>query len=198
MTTGAARCRALRQAPTALTHTCVDWLCTLQTWSSLCVLAFVSMVRLPLADACRFQPCSVFAVCCVGHAGVVQVQLLPVSKIAVANLGPDWLTIYQGPALSTNWTDLRAGCKYQLRVSARNAVGCSQFSVPVACVTLPDAPLTPPRPSALLDTRVSTEHTAAAAISHWRLCWHTVCTHGPARLVRVAITSCWGIDHLLR
>lgn len=96
------------------------------------------------------------------HLGVLQVQLLPISKVAVADLGNDWLTIYQGPALSTNWTALRAGCKYQLRVSARNAVGFSQFSIPVAFVTSADAPLTPPRPSALIESRVSRQCTAAA------------------------------------
>jgi hypothetical protein len=86
----------------------------------------------------------------------VQVQLLPVSKIAVSDLGNDWLTIYQGPDLSTSWSSLRAGCKYQLRVASRNAVGYSQFSVPVSFMTAPDAPLPPPKPSALIDKQVST------------------------------------------
>lgn len=87
----------------------------------------------------------------------LQVQLLPVSKIAVADLGgSDWLSIYQGSGLSTSWNSLRAGCKYQLRVACRNAVGYSQYSVPVTFVTAPDAPLPPPRPSALIESRVST------------------------------------------
>lgn len=80
---------------------------------------------------------------------------MPVSKVAVADLGKDWLTIYQGPALSTNWSALRAGCKYQLRVACRNAVGFSQFSIPVPFMTAPDAPLPPPRPTALIESRVS-------------------------------------------
>jgi hypothetical protein len=90
----------------------------------------------------------------------LQVQLLPISKIAVADLGgKDWLSIYQGPGLSTSWNSLRAGCKYQLHVACRNAVGYSQYSVPVIFVTAPDAPLPPPRPSALVESRVSSAHT---------------------------------------
>lgn len=90
----------------------------------------------------------------------MQVQLLPISKIAVADLGgSDWLSIYQGSGLSTSWNSLRAGCKYQLRVACRNAVGYSQYSVPVTFVTAPDAPLPPPRPSALIESRVSSART---------------------------------------
>jgi hypothetical protein len=86
---------------------------------------------------------------------MLQVQLLAVSKVAVADLGNDWLTIHQGPALSTNWSSLRAGCKYQLRVAACNSMGSSSFSIPLSFVTAPDAPLPPPRPTALLESRVS-------------------------------------------
>lgn len=92
-----------------------------------------------------------------GCACVLQVQLLAVSKVAVADLGNDWLIIYQGPALSTNWSSLRAGCKYQLRVAACNSVGSSSFSIPLGFVTAPDAPLPPPRPIALLESRVSSQ-----------------------------------------
>lgn len=84
-----------------------------------------------------------------------QVQLLAVSKVAVGDLGSDWLTIYQGSGLGTNWSSLRPGCKYQLRVAARNTVGYSQFSIPVSFTTSADAPLPPPRPTALVESRVS-------------------------------------------
>jgi len=91
-------------------------------------------------------------------AAALQVQLLAVSKIAVRDLGQDWLTIYQGAGLGTNWSALRAGCKYQLRVAACNSVGFSQFSIPVSFMTQPDAPLSPAKPTALCESRVSAMH----------------------------------------
>lgn len=119
---------------------------------------------------------------CAMLAAALQVQLLPVSKVAVRDLGQDWLTIYQGAGLSTNWSALRAGCKYQLRVAARNSVGFSQFSIPVSFMTQPDAPLAPAKPTALCESRVSGMHGVAVECSGLGVVLHKAAIHKLRRM----------------
>ncbi|KAF8059974.1 FNDC3B [Scenedesmus sp. PABB004] len=82
-----------------------------------------------------------------------QVQLQAKTKVAAAELGPDWIIIFDGSALATTFAALQPGCQYSLRVAARNGAGQGQFSVPLHVTTAPDAPLAPPTPEAVSETK---------------------------------------------
>jgi hypothetical protein len=106
----------------------------------------------------------------------LQVDLQAKTKIAVAEMGPDWTTIYQGPTRACTVSQLCPGCGYRVRVCAINAAGPSQYSVPLDFVTAADVPLPPAPPVATATGAYSMEvgweaplHNGGSAITHYNL-----------------------------
>lgn len=105
-------------------------LCT--TYLQACPWAAVSPHNCTMSDCC----------CCL----VAQVQLQAKTKVAVQQLGADWLVIYDGPSTATTFSALQPGCQYMFRVAAANSAGQGQFCVPMQLTTAADAPMAPDPP----------------------------------------------------
>jgi hypothetical protein len=84
-----------------------------------------------------------------------EVQLQAVTRAAREVLGDDWLIIYNGPSTATTFSALQPGCTYMARVSARNSVGATAFSLAVQFSTSPDVPASPAVPDTEVDCTVS-------------------------------------------
>ncbi len=98
------------------------------------------------------------------------------TKIAVAEMGPDWTTIYQGPTRACTVSQLCPGCGYRVRVCAINAAGPSQHGPSLDFVTAADVPLHPAPPVATATGPYSMEvgweaplHDGGSAITTYNL-----------------------------
>jgi hypothetical protein len=104
------------------------------------------------------------------------VDLQAKTKIAVAEMGPDWTTIYQGPTRACTVSQLCPGCGYRVRVCAINAAGPSQHGPSLDFVTAADVPLHPAPPVATATGPYSMEvgweaplHDGGSAITTYNL-----------------------------